>query len=45
MMHVSLYAQHSLERVGLQNSEKSQNGGVQGIFSIKGTLIKRVGLK
>ena len=42
---LSLYARQALERVGLQNSEKYQKGRIQGFFSIKGALIKRVGLK
>ena len=39
----TLYAVHALERVGLENFENQQKGGVQKIFSIKGVLIKRVG--
>ena len=41
----ALYARHALERVGLEKSKNRQKGGVQRIFSIKGALIKRVGLK
>ena len=39
-----MYAQHTLEKVGLEQSKNLQKGGVQGIFSKKGALIKRVGL-
>ena len=48
-LHVSdtvctFFARHALESVGLEKSKNCQKGGVQRIFTIKGVLIKRVGL-